>query len=63
MGWLNDSYITNNFATEEVKLIVVILIVLVVLMVAYAIFKAYHNHMKSVVKNVAAKEMKLNNLP
>lgn len=63
MAWFSDNYITNNVAVDEVKLIAVVLIIIVVFAVAYAIFRAYHNHMKAVVKNVAAREVKLNNLP
>lgn len=63
MGWFNDTYVSNNFASEEIKLIAIILVVLLVLVIAYAIFRAYHNHVKALVRNTAAREVKLNNIP
>lgn len=62
MSWFSDNYITNNVAVDEIKLIAIVLVTVTVLAVVYAGFKAYHHHMKSVVKNVTAKEIKLNNL-
>lgn len=51
MGWLSDTYVSNNFASEEIKIIATILGVLLVLVIAQLMFRAYHNHMKTVVKN------------
>lgn len=62
MTWFGDNVITNNIAVEEIKLIAIVLIIILVIGVAYAIVRAYHNHMKAVVKNVTAREIKLNNL-
>ena len=62
MTWFGDNIITNNIAVDEIKLIAIVLIVIVVILVAYGIFRAYHNHMKAVVKNVATREIKLNNI-
>lgn len=51
MGWFNDTYVSNNFASEEIKIIATILGVLLVLVIAQLMFRAYHNHMKTVVKH------------
>lgn len=51
MGWFSDTYVSNNFASEEIKIIATILGVLLVLVIAQLMFRAYHNHMKTVVKN------------
>lgn len=59
MGWFNDTYVTNTFAPEEIKLIAVVLIAMAVLLVALLIFRAYHNHVKALVKNTATREVKL----
>lgn len=55
IGWFSDTYVSNTFAVEEIKLIAVVLVVLAVIAVAYIIFRAYHNHLRTVVKNETAK--------
>lgn len=63
MGWFSgDNHISNYIAVDEVKLIAVVLIVIVALLVCFFLFKAYHSHIKSHVKNVTVREVALNNV-
>lgn len=63
MGWFStENYVTNHLATEETKIIAVVLIILTVILVAHLMFRAYNSHMKTHVKNVATREVVLNNV-
>lgn len=63
MGWFStENFITNNVATEELRLIAIGLIALTGLIIVFFMFRAYNSHIKTHVKNVATREITLNNV-
>lgn len=63
LGWFStENHVTNNIAVDEIRLIAIVLIIIVALVVIYFIFKAYKSHVKTHVKNVATREVALNNV-
>lgn len=52
----------NHIAIAEIRVIAIVLIIIAALAVLFFMFEAYNSHVKTHVKNVATREVALNNV-